>query len=63
MTTRKLASFTVSSVGMGSMGFSHGYGALPPEELAAIESELAKITIHGNRTDEDIQRMGYVKAQ
>ncbi len=37
--------------------------ALSPEELAAIESELAKITIHGNRTDEDIQRMGYVKAQ
>jgi len=37
--------------------------ALSPEELAAIEAELAKITIHGNRTDEDIQRMGYVKAQ
>ena len=36
---------------------------LSPEELAAIEAELAKITIHGNRTDEDIQRMGYVKAQ
>ena len=32
MTTRKLASFEVSSVGIGCMGFSHGYGALPPEE-------------------------------
>ena len=32
MTTRKLASFEVSSVGFGCMGFSHGYGALPPEE-------------------------------
>ena len=32
MTTRKLAQFEVSSVGIGCMGFSHGYGALPPEE-------------------------------
>ena len=32
MTTRKLAKFEVSSVGIGCMGFSHGYGALPPEE-------------------------------
>ena len=32
MTTRNLEKFTVSSVGMGCMGFSHGYGALPPEE-------------------------------
>lgn len=40
MTTRKLAQFEVSSVGIGCMGFSHG-----------------------NRTDEDIQRMGYVKPQ
>jgi aryl-alcohol dehydrogenase-like predicted oxidoreductase len=36
---------------------------LSPSELAEIETELSKITIHGNRTDEDIQRMGYVKAQ
>lgn len=36
MTTRKLASFTVSSVGMGCMGFSHGYGALPTEEDIAL---------------------------
>ena len=36
---------------------------LSAEDLSAIETELAKITIHGNRTDEDIQRMGYVKAQ
>ena len=32
MTIRNLGKFTVSSVGMGCMGFSHGYGALPPEE-------------------------------
>ena len=32
MKTRKLEKFTVSSVGMGCMGFSHGYGALPPED-------------------------------
>ena len=32
MTRRKLAQFEVSSVGIGCMGFSHGYGALPPEE-------------------------------
>ena len=32
MTTRKLANFEVSSVGIGCMGFSHGYGALPPAE-------------------------------
>ena len=32
MNTRKLANFEVSSVGIGCMGFSHGYGALPPEE-------------------------------
>ena len=50
MTTRKLAQFEVSSVGIGCMGFSHGYGALPPEE-GALPPE------------EDIQRMGYVKPQ
>ena len=43
--------------------FNEADVVLSPEELAAIEAELAKITIHGNRTDEDIQRMGYVKAQ
>ena len=36
---------------------------LTSDELAAIETELAKIKIYGNRTDEDIQRMGYVKPQ
>ena len=31
MKTRKLRGLTVSAVGMGCMGFSHGYGACPPE--------------------------------
>lgn len=31
MQTRKLRNIEVSAVGMGCMGFSHGYGALPPE--------------------------------
>ena len=31
MKTRKLRDFTVSAIGMGCMGFSHGYGALPTE--------------------------------
>ena len=31
MKTRKLRDLTVSAVGMGCMGFSHGYGACPPE--------------------------------
>ena len=36
---------------------------LSPDELAEVENELSHIVIHGNRTDEDIQRMGYVKPQ
>lgn len=36
---------------------------LSEEEFKNIEAELDKITIYGNRTDEDIQKMGYVKAQ
>lgn len=32
MKYRKLRDIEVSAVGMGCMGFSHGYGALPPEE-------------------------------
>ena len=32
MKTRKLRDIEVSAVGMGCMGFSHGYGALPPKE-------------------------------
>lgn len=32
MKTRKLRDIEVSAVGMGCMGFSHGYGALPTEE-------------------------------
>ena len=31
MKTRNLRDLTVSAVGMGCMGFSHGYGACPPE--------------------------------
>ncbi len=31
MKTRKLRELEVSAVGMGCMGFSHGYGACPPE--------------------------------
>ncbi|MBR3051918.1 MAG: aldo/keto reductase [Selenomonadaceae bacterium] len=31
MKTRKLRDLTVSAVGMGCMGFTHGYGACPPE--------------------------------
>ena len=36
---------------------------LTKDEFNQIEHELDKITIYGNRTDEDIQKMGYVKAQ
>ena len=36
---------------------------LTDEEFSAIENELSKIEIFGNRTDEDIQRMGHVRAQ
>lgn len=36
---------------------------LTEEEFKNIETELDKITIYGNRTDEDIQKMGYVRAQ
>ena len=36
---------------------------LSEEEFKNIEAELDEITIYGNRTDEDIQKMGYVKAQ
>lgn len=32
MQVRKLRDIEVSAVGMGCMGFSHGYGAVPPEE-------------------------------
>lgn len=31
MTIRNLGKFTVSSVGMGCMGFSHAYGKTPDE--------------------------------
>ena len=31
MKTRKLRDLTVSAIGMGCMGFTHGYGACPPE--------------------------------
>ncbi len=32
MKTRKLRNIEVSAIGMGCMGFSHGYGAIPTEE-------------------------------
>ncbi len=32
--TRKLRDLTVSEIGMGCMGFSHGYGEIPSEEYA-----------------------------
>lgn len=32
MKTRKLRNIEVSEIGYGCMGFSHGYGALPPKE-------------------------------
>lgn len=34
MKNRKLRDLEVSAIGMGCMGFSHGYGELPPEEEA-----------------------------
>ena len=37
--------------------------SLSPDELAEVEEALSHIVIHGNHTDEDIQRMGYVKPQ
>ena len=35
---------------------------LSDEEFSNIETELNKITIYGNRTDEDIHKLGSVKA-
>ena len=34
--TRQLHNITVSEIGMGCMGFSHGYGEIPPEDYADI---------------------------
>lgn len=34
MNTRKLRELTVSEIGMGCMGFSHGYGEIPDETYA-----------------------------
>ena len=34
---------------------------LDADTLKAIDSELEKINIHGNRTDEDIMKMGTTK--
>ena len=36
---------------------------LTPGELARIEEQLAKITIHGNRTDEDIFKLRGMQAR
>lgn len=32
MKTRKLRDIEVSAIGLGCMGFSHGYGAIPAED-------------------------------
>ena len=37
--------------------------SLTHEEFDSLERELGKITLHGNRTDKDIERLGTVKAQ
>ena len=34
MKTRKLRDITVSEIGIGCMGFSHGYGQIPPEDYS-----------------------------
>lgn len=36
---------------------------LTDEEFGQLENELRKISIHGNRTDEDIQKLGTIRAQ
>ncbi|MDR3363266.1 MAG: aldo/keto reductase [Desulfovibrio sp.] len=36
---------------------------LTPDEFNALERALDKITIYGNRTDKDIERLGTIKAQ
>lgn len=43
MNKRKLGKLEVSAIGMGCMGFSHGYGAIPEEEysIEAIRDALA----------------------
>ena len=42
MKTRKLGELTVSEIGMGCMGFSHGYGKIPSEDysIEAIQKAL-----------------------
>ena len=37
--------------------------SLTDEEVDSLERELGKITLHGNRTDKDIERLGTVRAQ
>ena len=32
MKTRKLRNIEVSAIGMGCMGFTHGYGTIPTED-------------------------------
>ena len=34
MKTRKLRDITVSEIGIGCMGFSHGYGQIPSEDYS-----------------------------
>ena len=42
MKTRNCGNLTVSEIGMGCMGFSHGYGQIPSEEysIEAIRKAL-----------------------
>ena len=37
--------------------------SLSDDEFAALERALGAIAIHGNRTDEDIARLGTVRAR
>lgn len=43
MDKRNLGNLTVSEIGMGCMGFSHGYGEIPSEEtsIEAIRAALS----------------------
>lgn len=70
MQKRKLGKIEVSSIGMGCMGFSHGYGKVPSEEYAieaihsahdfvGLESALDKIEVFGHRGNEESQQKSF----
>ena len=46
----------VENLGAAEVSLTH-------EEFDSLEWELSKITLYGNRTDKDIERLGTVKAQ